>query len=103
MYEEYVMIQPLILLCWIVNSMSSSQFEDSHVPFTRWSVEFDICIPDAGLSDHERICRRGHRSLSDVRLKVVDRSADKVDIISPSSHYRVRRDAGTGLVCDSCH
>src|SRR3989449_9335726 len=97
------LVHPVNLLGWIVESVSSSHFEDSHVPSTRWSDEFDICIPDAGLADHERIGRRGHRSLSDVRLKVVDRSADKVDIVSPSSHYRVGRNAGMAIVREIIH
>src|SRR2546430_7969561 len=87
------LVHPINLLGWIVESVSSSHFEDSHVSSTRWSDEFDIGIPDTWLADHERIRRRGHRSLSDIGLKVVDRSADEVDIVSPSSHYRVRRDA----------
>src|SRR2546425_12401673 len=91
------LVHPVNLLGRIVEGVSSSHFEDSHVSSTRWSDEFDIGIPDAGLADHERIRRRGHRSLSDVRLKVVDRSADKVDIVSPSSHYRVRRESGMGI------
>src|SRR2546430_2859049 len=85
------LVHPVNLLGWIVESVSSSHFEDSHVSSTRWSDEFDIGIPDTWLADHERIRRRGHRSLSDIGLKVVDRSADEVDIVSPSSHYRVRR------------
>src|SRR5256885_14129976 len=91
------LVHPVNLLGWIVESVSSSHFEDSHVSSTCWSDEFDIGIPDAGLADHERIGRRGHRSLSDIGLKVVDRSADKVDIVSPSCHYRVRRGARMGL------
>src|SRR3989475_9460934 len=92
------LVHPVNLLGRIVESVSSSHFEDSHVSSTCWSDKFDIGIPDAGLADHERIRRRGHRSLGDVRLKVVDRSADKVDIVSPSSHYRVRRDARMGIL-----
>src|SRR5256886_17379274 len=91
------LVHPVNLLGWIVESVSSSHFEDSHVSSTRWSDEFDIGIPDTWLADHERIRRRGHRSLSDIGLKVVDRSADEVDIVSPSSHYRVRRDAGSAI------
>src|SRR5438128_12325679 len=94
---------PINLLGWIVEGVCSPHFEDSHVSSTRWSDEFDIGIPDAGLADHERIGRRGHRSLSDVRLKVVDRSADKVDIVSPSSHYRVRRDASMAILREIIH
>src|SRR3989441_7227739 len=97
------LVHPVNLLGWIVESVSSSHFEDSHVSSTCWSDEFDIGIPDAGLADHERIRRRGHRSLSDVRLKVVDRSADKVDIVSPSSHYRVRRDARMAILPQKVH
>src|SRR5438132_11321806 len=85
------LLHPVNLLGWIVECVCSSHFEDSHVSSTCWSDEFDIGIPDAGLADDEGIGRRGHRSLSDVRLKVVDRSADKVDIVSPPSHYRARR------------
>src|SRR5256885_16956211 len=92
------LVHPVNLLGWIVESVSSSHFEDSHVSSTCWSDKFDIGIPDAGLADHERIRRRGHRSLGDVRLKVVDRSADKVDIVSPSSHYRVRRGEGMAIL-----
>src|SRR2546422_939707 len=97
------LVHPVNLLGWIVESVSSSHFEDSHVSSTCWSDEFDIGIPDAGLADHERIGGRGHRSFSDVRLKVVDRSADKVDIVSPSSHYRVRRNAGVAIVREIIH
>src|SRR2546428_10404728 len=97
------LVHPVNLLGWIVESVSSSHFEDSHVPSTCWSDEFDIGIPDAGLADHERIRRRGHRSLSDVRLKVVDRSADKVDIVSPSRHNWVGRDAGMAIVREVIH
>src|SRR5947209_20239806 len=92
------LVLPVNLLGWIVEGVCSSHFENSHVSSTRWSDEFDVGVPDAGLADHERIRRRGHRSLSDVRLKVVDRSADKVDIVSPSSHYRVGRNAGVAIV-----
>src|SRR3989449_11737686 len=97
------LVHPVNLLGWIVESVSSSHFEDSHVSSTCWSDEFDIGIPDAGLADHERIRRRGHRSLSDVRLKVVDRSADKVDIVSPSSHYWVRRDGRMAIFREIVH
>src|SRR2546426_9798071 len=97
------LVHPVNLLGWIVEGVCSSHFENSHVSSTRWSDEFDIGIPDAGLADHERIRRRGHRSLSYVRLKVVDRSADKVDIVSPSSHYRVRRDAGMAILGEIVH
>src|SRR5438034_11843825 len=97
------LVHPVNLLGWIVESVSSSHFEDSHVSSTRWSDEFDIGIPDAGLADHERIRRRGHRSLSDVWLKVVDRSADTVDIVSASCHYRVGRDAGVAIVREIVH
>src|SRR5438132_6889666 len=92
------LVLPVNLLGWIVEGVCSSHFEDGHVSSTCWADEFDIGIPDAGLADHERIGRRGHRSLSDVRLKVVDRSANKVDVVSPSSHYRVRRDASMAIV-----
>src|SRR2546430_17070511 len=92
------LVHPVNLLGWIVESVSSSHFEDSHVSSTRWSDEFDIGIPDTWLADHERIRRRGHRSLSDIGLKVVDRSADEVDMVSPSSHYRVRRGGGMGIL-----
>src|SRR2546422_2432343 len=97
------LVLPVNLLGWIVESVSSSHFEDSHVSSTCWSNEFDVGISDAGLADHERISRRGHRSLSDVWLKVVDRSADKVDIVSPSSHYRVRRGARMGILREKIH
>src|SRR5207245_6609542 len=97
------LVHPVNLLGWIVESVCSSHFEDSHVSSTCWTDEFDISIPDAGLADHERIRRRGHRSLSDVWLKVVDRSADKVDIVSLSSHYRVWRDTGVALVREIVH
>src|SRR3989441_4538278 len=97
------LVHPVNLLGWIVEGVCSSHFEDSHVPSTRWSDEFDIGIPDAGLADHKRIRRRGHRSLSDVGLKVVDRSADKVDIVSPSSHYRVRRNASMAILPEIVH
>src|SRR2546427_869117 len=97
------LVHPVNLLGWIVEGVCASHFENSHVSSTRWSDEFDVGISDAGLADHERIRRRGHRSLSDVRLKVVDRSADKVDIISPSSHYRVRRGASMAFVCEIIH
>src|SRR5881628_702347 len=92
------LVHPVNLLGWIVESVCSSHFEDSHVSSTCWSDEFDIGIPDTWLADHERIRRRGHRSLSDVWLKVVDRSADKVDIVSPSSHNWVGRDAGMAIL-----
>src|SRR3989442_14026661 len=97
------LVHPVNLLDWIVESVSASHFEDSHVSSTCWSDEFDIGIPDTWLADHERIRRRRHRSLSDVRLKVVDRSADKVDIVSPSSHYRVRRDASMAIFPEKVH
>src|SRR5437016_1308595 len=97
------LVHPVNLLGWIVEGVCSSHFENSHVSSTRWSDEFDVGISDAGLADHERIRRRGHRSLSDVRLKVVDRSADKVDIVSPSSHYRVRRDASMAILGEIVH
>src|SRR3989441_9003046 len=97
------LVHPVNLLDWIVESVSASHFEDSHVSSTCWSDEFDIGIPDTWLADHERIRRRRHRSLSDVRLKVVDRSADKVDIVSPSSHYRVRRDARMAILPEIDH
>src|SRR2546430_2969126 len=97
------LVHPINLLGWIVESVSSSHFEDSHVSSTRWSDEFDIGIPDTWLADHERIRRRGHRSLSDIGLKVVDRSADEVDIVSPSSHYRVRRDASMAILREIVH
>src|SRR2546427_1334480 len=97
------LILPVNLLGWIVEGVCSTHFEDSHVSSTCWSDEFDIGIPDTWLADHERIGRRGHRSLSDVWLKVVDRSADKVDIVSPSSHYRVRRAAGMGIFFEKDH
>jgi len=97
------LVHPVNLLGWIVESVSSSHFEDSHVSSTRWSDEFDIGIPDTWLADHERIRRRGHRSLSDIGLKVVDRSADEVDIVSPSSHYRVRRDASMAILREIVH
>src|SRR5256884_2373220 len=103
MMVAYALVHPVNLLGWIVESVSASHFEDSHVSSTCWSDEFDIGIPDAWLADHERIRRRGHRSLSDVRLKVVDRSADKVDIVSPSSHYRVRRDASMAILREIIH
>src|SRR2546427_1521953 len=97
------LVHPVNLLGWIVEGVCASHFENSHVSSTRWSDEFDVGISDAGLADHERIRRRGHRSLSDVRLKVVDRSADKVDIVSPSSHYRVRRDASMAILRAKVH
>src|SRR6266849_2665232 len=97
------LVLPVNLLGWIVEGVCSSHFEDSHVSSTCWSDKFDIGIPDAGLADHERIRRRGHRSLSDVWLKVVDRSADEVDIVSPSCHYRVGRDAGMAIVREIVH
>src|SRR5438105_13708942 len=97
------LVHPVNLLGRIVESMSSSHCEDSHVSSTCWSDEFDIGIPDTWLADHERIRRRGHRSLSDVRLKVVDRSADQVDIVSPSCHYRVWRNAGVAIVREIVH
>src|SRR5947208_1430151 len=97
------LILPVNLLGWIVEGVCSTHFEDSHVSSTCWSDEFDIGIPDTWLADHERIGRRGHRSLSDVWLKVVDRSADKVDIVSPSSHYRVRRDASMAILREIVH
>src|SRR5947209_17961834 len=97
------LVHPVNLLGWIVEGVCSSHFENSHVSSTRWSDEFDVGISDAGLADHERIRRRGHRSLSDVRLKVVDRSADKVDIVSPSSHYRVRRNASMAILDEIVH
>src|SRR5438309_10911494 len=97
------LVFPVNLLGWIVEGVCSSHFEDSHVSSTCWSDEFDIGIPDAGLADDEGIGRRGHRSLSDVRLKVVDRSADKVDIVSPPSHYRVRRDASMAILGEIVH
>src|SRR5438128_3619715 len=97
------LVHPVNLVDWIVVSVSYSHFESSHVSSTCWSDKFDIGIPDTWLADHERIRRRGHRSLSDVRLKVVDRSADKVDIVSPSSHYRVRRDASMSILREIVH
>src|SRR5205807_2069589 len=97
------LVHPVNLLGRIVESVSSSHFENSHVSSTCWSDEFDIGIPNTGLADHERIRRRGHRSLSDVGLKVVDRSADKVDIVSPSSNYRVRRDASMAILREIVH
>src|SRR5712692_6752725 len=97
------LVHPVNLLGRIVESVSSSHFEDSHVSSTRWSDEFDIGIPDTWLADHERIRRRRHRSLSDVRLKVVDRSADKIDIVSPSSHNWVGRDASMAIVREVIH
>src|SRR2546425_590894 len=97
------LVHPVNLLGWIVESVSSSHFEDSHVSSTCWSDEFDIGIPDTWLADHERIRRRGHRSLSDVWLKVVDRSADKVDIVSPSCHYRIWRDASMAILRKIVH
>src|SRR5438105_3934279 len=97
------LVLPVNLLGWIVEGVCSSHFEDGHVSSTCWSDEFDIGIPDAGLADHERIGRRGHRSLSDVWLKVVDRSADEVDIVSPSCHYRVWRNAGVAMVREIVH
>src|SRR2546427_1213432 len=97
------LILPVNLLGWIVEGVCSTHFEDSHVSSTCWSDEFDIGIPDTWLADHERIGRRGHRSLSDVWLKVVDRSADKVDIVSPSSHYRVRRGASMAILGGKVH
>src|SRR3989442_4211462 len=97
------LVHPVNLLGWIVEGVSSSHFEDSHVSSTCWSDEFDIGIPDTWLADHERIGRRGRRPLSDVRLKVVDRSADKVDIVSPSCHYRVWRNAGVAIVREIVH
>src|SRR5437879_12069942 len=92
------LVHPVNLLGRIGESVSAPHFENSHVSSTCWPDEFDICIPDTRLADHERIRRRGHRSLSDVWLKVVDRSADKVDIVSPSSHYRLGRNAGLAIV-----
>src|SRR5207245_8632942 len=62
-----------------------------------------IGILHTSLAAHERMRRRWHRSLSEVRLKVVDRSADKVDIVSPSSHYRVRRDASMAILREIVH
>src|SRR5947208_12511242 len=97
------LVHPVNLLGWIVEGVCSSHFENSHVSSTRWSDEFDVGISYAVLSLKERIRRRGHRSLSDVRLKVVDRSADKVDIVSPSSHYRVRRDARMAILGGIVH
>src|SRR3989454_11251223 len=97
------LVHPVNLLGWIVEGVCSSHFEDSHVSSTCWSDEFDIGIPDTWLADHERIRRRGHRSLSDVWLKVVDRSADKVDIVSPSSHNWVGRDAGMAILREVVH
>src|SRR5205823_3588169 len=97
------LVHPVNLLGRIVESVSSSHFEDSHVSSTCWSDEFDIGIPDTWLADHERIGRRGHRSLSDVWLKVVDRSADEVDIVSPPSHYRVGRDASMAILREVIH
>src|SRR5207302_11163555 len=81
----------------------SSDLEHGYGSYTCWSDELDVGVPGAGLADHERIGRRGHRSLSDVWLKVVDRSADKVDIVSPSSHYRVRRDASMAILREVIH
>src|SRR3989454_812488 len=97
------LVLPVNLLGWIVEGVCSSHFEDSHVSSTCWSDEFDIGIPDTWLADHERIGRRGHRSLCDVGLKVVDRSADKVDFVSPPSHYRVGRDASMAIVREVIH
>src|SRR2546425_3708151 len=97
------LVLPVNLLGGIIESVCSSHFEDSHVSSTCWPNEFDIGIPDAGLADHERIGRRGHRSLSDVWLKVVDRSADKVDIVSPSCHYWVGWNAGMAIVREIVH
>src|SRR3989475_5278496 len=97
------LVHPVNLLGRIVEGVCSSHFEDSHVSSTCWSDEFDIGIPDAGLADHERIGRRGHRSLGDVPLKVVDRSADTVDIVSPSCHYRVWRNPGVAIVREIVH
>src|SRR2546428_131234 len=97
------LVHPVNLLGWIVEGVCCSHFEDSHVSSTCWSDEFDIGIPDTWLADHERIRRRGHRSLSDVWLKVVDRSADKVDIVSPSSHNWVGRDAGMAILREVVH
>src|SRR6266699_3210396 len=59
------LILPVNLLGWIVESVSSSHFEDSHVSSTCWS--------------------------------------DEVDIVSPSSHYRVGRDASMAIVREVIH
>src|SRR5207245_9857184 len=67
------------------------------------SDAFNIGMHETGMAEHERSGRMGHRSLSDVQLKVVDRSADKVDIVSPSSHYRVGRNAGVAIVREIVH
>src|SRR5207302_7197334 len=81
----------------------SSDLEHGYGSYTCWSDELDVGVPGAWLADHERIGRRGHRSLSDVWLKVVDRSADKVDIVSPSCHYRVWRDASMAILREIVH
>src|SRR5437773_12267629 len=77
------LVHPVNLLGWIVESLSSSHLEDSHVSSTCSSGEFAIGIPDVGLADHESLRRRVRRSVSDVRLTLVDRSPGKVDIVSP--------------------
>src|SRR5467141_33415 len=97
------LVHPVNLLGWIVESVSSSHFEDGHVSSTCWSDEFYVGVPDAGLADHERIRRRRHCPLCDVWLKVVDRSADKVDIVSPSSHNWVGRDASMAILREIVH
>ena len=66
------LVLPVNLLGRIVESVCSSHFKDGHVSSTCWSDEFDVGVPDAWLADHERIRRRRHCPLSDVRLKVVD-------------------------------
>src|SRR5438046_8205191 len=87
----------------IIESVSSTHFKDGHVSPPGRPDKFNVSEADAWLADHEGVGRGRHRALCDVRLKIVDGSADKVHVVPPSRDHRIRRDPSVAFLREIVH
>src|SRR5215831_11457865 len=84
------LVLPVQFLVRIIERVSSAHLEYGRVPATSGPNQLHIRKPNTGLTDHQWVSGRRHRSFSHIRLEVVDRSADQVHIVAPSRDNRIR-------------
>ena len=97
------LVLPVNFFRRIIEGVSSTHFKDGHVSPPGRPDKFNVSEADAWLADHEGVGRGRHRALCDVRLKIVDGSADKVHVVSPSGDHRIRRNPSVAFLREIVH
>src|SRR5438128_429252 len=105
--QEFVVITdgvvfPIDFFARIIERVCSTHLKYGHVS-ARGANLFDVCEPNAGLSDDQRVRRRGHTSLCHVGLEIVDRRPHEVDIVTPSCYDRIGFDPRVSSLSEIIH